>query len=286
MTSAVAVIGLAFDDYDLQRPDLNVLFAITEGLDTLPAVRGADQLIPFRTGNLPSARIADRRSIVATGWLAGAAPAPELSYRAYLDGLKRVLDPTRPPAALRATLQDGSVRWINAVARSLIGGDMIGHEFRPMSIEWEALDPYWYSQWGTLTLDSGLYLDAGWYLDSSADVVITGTGPVVVDPLGTADVERVRVRFTGPSSGPVGLATQVVLPVGFSVARTLVAGEILEVDNYARTCLLNGVSVRNLMNLWPGNQHGEYIRLPPGPTPLLAAGGAAETRVSFTTTWL
>lgn len=153
MSSPVGVISLAFRGYDLQRADLNVMFAITEGLDTLPEFRGQDQLIPFRTGRLPVPRTADRRPVVATGWVAGAAPAPETSYRAYLDGLKAVLDPTLAEAYLVATLPDGSVRWIKAKASNLIGGELIGHELRPMSIEWEALDPFWYSAYGIGTLD-------------------------------------------------------------------------------------------------------------------------------------
>jgi hypothetical protein len=284
MTSPVAVIGLTYDGYDLQRADLDVFFQITEGLDTLPDTRGDDQLIPFRTGRLPQPRMGDRRPIVAMGWVTRPSVSQTSAYRVYLDGLKAKLEPTGSPRVLVATLEDGSKRWTSAVPRNLLPGDGWGSDFRSFSIEWEALDPYWYGTYGTLALDGGLFLDAGWSLDSSTAIVVTGTADF--DTLGTAAVERVVVRFTGPSSGSVGIEVGGSDPVGFMVARTLAAGEVLEVDNDARTALLGGASVRNLMSLYASNQHGEYIRLPAGPVTLNAIGGAAETRVLFSPTYL
>lgn len=128
------------------------------------------------------------------------------------------------------------------------------------------------------------YLDTGLALDASADVVIVGTA--TVDTLGTAASERVRVTFTGPSTGTVGLMTGSAYPVGFTVARSLAAGEVLVVDNVARTALIGAVSVRNLMTLAAGNRHGEYLRLPTGRVILRAIGGAAETRVTFDPAYL
>lgn len=296
MTSPVGVIGLAYSGYDLQRADLNVMFAISEGLDTLPVVRGVDQLIPFRTGNLAQVRTGDRRSVVATGWVAGAAPAPEASYRAYLDGLKKVLDPTRLPDILVATLTDGTTRWINAVPRNMLGGEMVGYEMRPLSIEWEALDPYWYGSYGYMTLDAGHDLDEGDFLDGGAELIVAGSGDVLLDTGGSASVERVRIRFVGPSTGPIGVETVGAVPVGFQIARTLSAFECVEVNNVTRTVetLADATialswpsgaprtSIRNQMTLSAGNLHGEYIRLPPGPVTLRVTGGASQTRILFT----
>jgi hypothetical protein len=190
------------------------------------------------------------------------------------------------PDILVVTLQDGSTRWINArpANPALIGGELVGYEMRPMSIEWEALDPYWYGSWGSLALDEGYLLDAGWLLDSSAEVLITGAA--TFDTLGTADVERIRVRFTGPSAGPVGVEIPNAVPLGFTVNRILVAGEVLDVDNFTRTVTLGGASLRNLMILRPANEHGEYLRLPAGSVTLHATGRATETRVLFTPTFL
>jgi hypothetical protein len=281
---SVAVIGLSWDGFDLQRADLDIHFEITEGLDELPETRGSDDVIPFRRGRLAQERMADRRPIVAVGWVTRPSASPAHAYRVYIDSLKARLNPIGPPRLLVATLEDGQQRWLSAVPRDLIGGPALGSDFRPFSIEWEALDPYWYSTWGSLALDAGYLLDDGWFLDSSAEVLITGAK--TFDTLGTTDVERVRVRFVGPSAGPVGIEIPSAVPLGFTVNRLLVAGETLDVDNFARTVTLGGASLRNLLTLRPANQHGEYLRLPPGEVTLMSTGGAAETRVLFSPTYL
>jgi len=283
MTSPVAVIGLVYDGFDLQRADLDIMFQITEGLDELPETRGSDDLIPFRHGRLAQDRMADRRPVVAVGWVTRPSTSDPIAYRAYVDALKERLDPTGLPRLLVATLEDGTLRWISAVPRDLIGGPALGSDFRPFSIEWEAVDPYWYGSWGMIALDSIYRLDAGEFLDSSAELVLTTlTGEV--ETMSTADAERVRVRFTGPSLSSVGLEV-VDGAIGFTVTRTLAAGETLEVDNFNRTVLLGGVSLRNLMSLSTGNRHGEYIRLPAGRVALRVIGSPAETRILFNPTY-
>lgn len=293
MTSPVGVIGLSYDGYDLQREDLDVLFQITEGLDTLPETRGTDQVIPFRSGQLPQARIAHRRSVVARGWVAGAAPSPETSYRAYLDGLKAVLDPTRAPAILVATLVDGSKRWINArpANPALIGGDLVGHEMRPMSIEWDALDPFWYGSNGVILLDSGLVLDDGLVLDSDAKIVIVPTSTSHVSTftaLGTADIENVVVEIVGPSTGAIDIGNLSVVDgtsSGFSHP-ALVAGQTLVVDSGNRTARVGGANARGNLVLHSGNRHGEYFRVRPGSNTLSIIGRPAEVRLSFMAAYL
>lgn len=214
MTSPVAVIGLIWDGFDLQRPDLDILFEITEGLDSLPEMRGEDQVIPFRSGRLAAPRLADRRPVVVTGWIAGpAGSSAAVIYRGYLDSLKSRLDPTGPPGILVATLEDGSKRWISAVPRNLIGGDALGSDFRAFSIEWEALDPYWYSSWGTLALDTAP-LVYGPYPDPYSDAVLA-TNPVgywrLGEPSGTVAVDEMGANngtyVNTPALGVAGLLT-------------------------------------------------------------------------------
>lgn len=286
MTSGVAVIGLTYDGFDFQRSDLDIMFAIIEGLDGLPLTRGDDPIIPFRRGRLPQNHVADRRPVVAQGWVTGHGTAPAPMYRAYLDSIKAHLDSTGSPRTLAVTLEDGTARWISAVPRNMLpGNDGMGSDFRSFSIEWDAIDPYWYGSFGVLTLDSGYVLDAGEHLDSGAEVVIAGSGSATFDTLGNVEVERLRVRILGPSTGPVGLQVGGSELIGFTVATTLAAGQELEVDNDARTALLDGVSVRNLLTFRDGNRHGEYLRLPAGPVTLWTTGGAAQTRVLFSPTW-
>lgn len=282
------VTGLTWDNLDIQR--LDVMITIDEGLDSLPAFRGNDQLIPFRTGRLPGQQFADHRPVVASGWIAGSGALPRSSYRAYVDELKLHLDPRKGPRTLVATLGDGSTRWITARAGSLLPGNRIGDEFALFSIQWDALDPYWYGTWGTLAADSGLFADAGYFSDSSADIVVVPTSlthDVSIDTLGSADVEKVRVTFTGPSAGYPGL---VVTPaygpqVWFRVLTVLTAGQTLVVDNDARTMLLNGVSKRNLAEFGGGNQHGEYVHLGSHLNSVQVLGQPVQARITFNPTY-
>lgn len=303
MSTPVAIVGLTFRGYDPQRPDLDVFFEITEGLDELPEMRGEDQLIPFRTGQLPGLRLAHRRPVVLTGHIMGSGSAPRSVYRAYVDGLKGIFDPAAGPGILAATLPDGTNRWINAVARNIIGGEGFGGEFRSLSIELEALDPYWYGAWGTLAMDAGYELDAGEVLDSSAEVVIVPTSAnhaIDIDALGTAEIERLRFTMTGPSTGPPGFYVTIGgVEFGWTFggpgtiypALVLPAGQVLIVDNYARTVTLNDpgstvlVPYRNLLVLRAGNARGEYARFRVGVNACRVTGFPAECRIQLTPTW-
>lgn len=282
------VTGLVWDDLDIQR--LDVMITIDEGLDNLPVFRGNDQILPFRTGRLPVQQFADHRPVVASGWIAGSGTLPRSSYRAYLDELKLHLDPRKGPRVLIATLADGSTRWITARADNLLPGERIGDEFALFSIQWDACDPYWYGTWGTLGLDGGLFLDRGYYLDSSADIVVVPTSlshEIVVDTLGTADVEKVRVRFTGPSATNPGFAATLTggEVVSFTYGAALAAGQLLTVDNDARSVLLGATNRRNLLVLGSGNRHGEYARLGARLNAVRITGQPAEARITFSPTY-
>jgi hypothetical protein len=295
MTTPVAVIGLVWypangAPLDLQRADLDMLFEITEGLDTLPGTRGDDHVLPFRSGLLPASRLADRRPVVAVGHVMGPSGATaRAAFRAYVDELKSAIDPTSPPGILVATLEDGTLRWIRAVPRNLIGGDGFGSDFRSFSLEWESLDPMWHGSWGTLAMDAGYVLDDGEDLDTSAEVVVIPVSTaheITVDTLGTAEVERIRVRITGPSVGAVSVEVLTAAgPVGFAFS-TLTAGQELEVDNYARTVLLDGVARRDLLTLRAANRNGEFVRLLAHTNTVRVYGQPAEARILFVPTWL
>jgi hypothetical protein len=291
MTSPVVVIGLDWDGFDLQRADLDILFELTEGLDDLPQTRGSDDVIPFRSGRLPQDRIADHRPVVATGWVTRPSASVASAYRAYVDSLKAKLDPTGPPHILVATLEDGSKRWINAVARDLIGGPALGSDFRPFSIAWDALDPYWYGTNAVIALDSGLFLDAGLTLDQDATIVITPT-TVAYDYTftahGTTDITGVVVEIDGPSVSRPFIYNKSLDPVvGFGYATALIAGQTLVVDSGRRTATLGSVNARGgLTPTYPGNRHGEYIRVRPGENTIRIDGQPAEVRMSFKATYL
>ncbi len=292
MTSPLAVIGLVWDGHDLQRADLDVFFEITEGLDTLPEVRGEDQIIPFRVGRLPGLRIPHRRVIDATGHVMGPADATaKAAFRAYVDEVKGWMDPTIGERVLVATLEDGSIRWITCAARNIMGGEGWASEYRAMSLEWEALsDPLWHADWGEWFLDSGLVLDDGWYLDELGNVVITPAATpspfsATFTALGTTATEAVRVEVDGPSVGAITINVATATQLGFTFP-ALAAGEHLVVDNGARTVTLDGVQARGDLGLLPGNVHGEYLHLYPGVNTVLVTGQPAQVRIIFDRSYL
>lgn len=300
---ASVVVGLSLNSptiglVDLQRIDLNVFLQITEGLDELPTVRGSDDLVPFRTGRLPLPRWGDSRRLVLDGWIAGTAGASApASFRGYVDSVKRALDPAGDEErVLVATLEDGTTRWIRCRPRNLMWGERYGDEARLVSVELEALDPYWYSPYGFATLDSGLFLDNGELLDQGAEIVVTPTSTVHDVPLtipGTAECERVRVSLLGPSTAAVGVEVVAPDPIGFShpalgelrLAGQAFSGERLHIDNHERTVALDGSTARRDLTLRSGNRHGEYLRLPPGTQTIRILGKPAEARLLFTPTW-
>lgn len=287
MTSPIAVVNLNWDGHDLARPDLDVFFDLAEGLDTLPEVRGEDQLIPFRAGRLPSSRLPHRRPIVANGHIAGTAGASaRASFRAYVDEVKGWMDPTAGERVLVATLEDGSTRWITCAARNLLPGDGWAGEYRAMSLEWEAVsDPLWHASNGFISLDSGLVMDAALALDQDGWVVIIPTAdPHVAEfhSLGNADVTSGRVEIDGPSTAAIrvgNLNTPEFINFTFPA---LTAGQTLVVDSGLRTVTLNGVNARGSLGLGANNQRGEYLRLRPGVNTLQILGHPAEVRVFFT----
>lgn len=134
----------------------------------------------------------------------------------------------------------------------------------------------------------GLFLDDGLFLDASAEVVIVPpTFQIDLDTLGTADVERVRVAFTGPSvSAPGFVATTAKGEViGWTFGAALAAGQTLVVDNWARTVLLDGVPRRDLFTALIGNRHGEFARLGRGLNSIFISGQPADARIRFTPTY-
>lgn len=278
----------SWEGLDLAPAHRRWRFWVASGRDDLPEVRTSSEVIPFRRGRLHQPAIGDRRMLELRGYIK---ETTDPALRAQLDLLKRLLDPERAqPGTLADDFEDGSVRWIHAVPRDVI--DRYGGEAtRLLSIELEALDPYWYGAWGTLALDGGLFLDAGLALDGSAEIVVTpstAAHALQIDTLGSAEVERLRITFTGPSAAPVGfqatLATGEV--VGFTFRAALAAGQTLVVDNHERLVLMQGINRRDLLTLRAENLHGEYARLSPRINDVRVFGQPAEARIRVTPTYL
>lgn len=115
MTSPAAVIGLTYAGTDIQESDLGIFLEIYRGLSEVPTVRGRDTTVPARAFTIPRNRVADSLTIELRGLVRGegASEAAQRSdFRSKVDSLRTLFAPTRDPAALVATCEDGSVREI------------------------------------------------------------------------------------------------------------------------------------------------------------------------------
>jgi hypothetical protein len=284
----LAVIGLQASRSDigivsLQRDDFSIWLDLAEGLDGGRVQRGSDDVVPFRSGQRPLLRAADTLPIVLRGYVMDTAAAPRTAYRSAMDDLLTIFAESSEALVLLATLEDGSVRWIETWHPNILAPQQeeqpVG--IKVVSVEVTALDPYWYGSWGIRALDSGWTLDSGHTLDESTPLVIVPSGLTydrAIEPPGTADIEHVRVTFSGPSTTAPGISV-VETGVGFTMATALAAGSSLVVDNDLRTCLLGGVTARSAMTLAAANLHGEYFRLPPRRCTLRITGAPASVSI-------
>lgn len=122
-----------------------IFLDLDRGYSEPPEVRGRDVIVPARAGRVARGRVADRRSIVLTGYVQGTSAS---DWRLKTDTLMALLDATLDPGdlvvddeylglagGLTATI---SVRCVNA-----IGGPIFNQTFQTWSIELESVDPDW-----------------------------------------------------------------------------------------------------------------------------------------------
>src|SRR5689334_19818953 len=109
MTTSVAVVGLTYDSEDIQTiPGL--FLEIVVGLNETPSVRGVDTTIPTAPGRVPRARVADTLRIELRGFVAGSGSGESGDRAAFAtlrQTVRTLFSPTRAPADLVATLEDG-----------------------------------------------------------------------------------------------------------------------------------------------------------------------------------
>lgn len=294
MTNNLAVIKLSAYRSDigfvsLQADDLSIHLEIAEGLDGGIARRGEDDFVPFRAGRRRTQRWPDARPIVLNGYVMDTEASPLVGYRTAMDRLLAIFCESSEALLLIATLEDGSVRWVetwhpNIVAPATEDG---APGIKRVSIEVSG-DPYWLGPNGYLLADDGHIADDGLFADSSGPVIVSpGSGSVLVplSPLGTADVMAIRVTLTGPSASPVGVSAR-PSGIGVEMASALVAGDVLVIDSAVPSVTLNGSTARNGMTLNAANEHGEYLRLPKGSTGLVVTGQPAGVTIEYDATYL
>ncbi len=134
---------------DLSTSDHRILMRIVRGLDELPDVRGKDIVVPGLPGRIARNRVNDRLVIEAAGFVAGTGAdetAQRADFRAIVDEVRALMDPTQNPYTIEATLEDGAGRTITARPVNIVWGDDNIPSFRMLSCEWESIDPDWTAQ--------------------------------------------------------------------------------------------------------------------------------------------
>jgi hypothetical protein len=142
-------IGLLAAGENVQRDDLSVWLRIKRGLNEHPTVRGEDSIVPGREGRVSRNRIADKLDIELEGWVQPDSvlyegETEQESFRANVEFVKGIFDPTDPPITLIATLEDGSVLTIDAqVMDDMLWEEIVRSRFANLNIHLVAPTPYW-----------------------------------------------------------------------------------------------------------------------------------------------
>lgn len=94
---------LTYRGTELRRSDGGLYFWIAQGFDDEAQVRGEDDIIPGLAGRTARNRVKDRRMIELQGYVIGVGAdeaAMRAAYRARVDDLHTIFDPTLSPGAL------------------------------------------------------------------------------------------------------------------------------------------------------------------------------------------
>lgn len=116
MPNAAAVVGLTYDSVDIQEDPIGIFLEVVRGLNELPKVRGVDTLVPARPYRIARNRVADELVIELRGYVAGVGADEDAQRADFRDLIISLRDettglfrPTRTPALLEATLENGAV---------------------------------------------------------------------------------------------------------------------------------------------------------------------------------
>ena len=136
--------------YSLQQivdGEVRVDIRVVHGLDNGPRVRGVDTVIPSASGRVPRNRVADGRPVELEGFIAGVGTTWEeqlADFRAVVEELRAIFDPTLSPGALVVNLEDGGTATIDA--RALEGQPEWGDDniltYRELGVDLEATEDW------------------------------------------------------------------------------------------------------------------------------------------------
>jgi hypothetical protein len=145
MTNAAIAIGLTYDGTDLQDANPGWLFELVRGLNETPDVRGVDLVVPARAYRSVRNRVADQMPIELQGHVMGVGAdedAQRADFRGLVNDLRTLFDPTREPADLVATLEDGSTATISARPLPGMVWDQVVPSYGRVSIQLQGLSDW------------------------------------------------------------------------------------------------------------------------------------------------
>lgn len=146
MTNAVAVIGVSYDGTDVQQNPMGIFLELVGGLNETPRVRGTDVIVPGLAGRVVRNRKADGFVVELRGYVSGSGvdeEAERASFRALVTSLRTLFDPTRDPADLVATLEDGSTATCSARPLPTMVYNQQVPSMAVLSVELESVDGDW-----------------------------------------------------------------------------------------------------------------------------------------------
>jgi len=140
-------VALSYDGTDLAPSSLEYVLWLVRGLNEVPSVRGADDVVPRRTGRIARARVADVLALELEGWVLAQGTTVALAianFRESVQALQALFDPVLDPRVLSATMEDGTVQTINArVLPPVLIEERVASHVARVSIALESVDPYW-----------------------------------------------------------------------------------------------------------------------------------------------
>lgn len=146
MTNPVAVIGLTYDGTDVQDATLGRFLELRRGLNETVRVRGVDTIVPGFAGRVVRNRKADGFIVELYGYIAGTGATEALqraSFRTQVTAFRTLFDPTRQPADLVASLEDGGTATCSARPLPTMVFDQIVPGMAAVSVELESVDADW-----------------------------------------------------------------------------------------------------------------------------------------------
>jgi hypothetical protein len=273
------MIGLVYAGgaTDIQAPDFGIFLEIVQGLSEPPSTRGVDTVTPGRPGRVAGSRVADRLQIRLEGVVIA---DDEAAFRTSMMALRRLFHPTRMPAPLTATLEDGGV--VSVMARPVrIEARATSRQSAEVSVELEGL-----AVWappapppGTVLLDYG----SVWRYAAGAYGLEPGFEAPGYDDSGWAS-------GAAPFGGYVGWATRweestdIVLRARIAVAPgTPSLSIVYGIDNNALV-YLDGALVGSAAHSGYATPADQSIAVPhpaPGPSRVLAVRGTDLGSVAY-----